>query len=99
MKFTMNCRALFPTQTQWLHPWSRRLFLVMGTFLLSYCRFVLLDTRFNQAYLKETFQQALKNSRLLREALRCIPPLLRERIIGGWLAVAALTAEALRWAT
>ncbi len=64
MKFRTKCRALFPTRTQWVHPWSQRLFLVMGTLLLSYCGFVLLDTRFYQAYLKETFQQALKNSRL-----------------------------------
>lgn len=43
--------------------WSRYLLLSLGILALTYCGFVLLDTRLYQAYQNQRFQQALKDSR------------------------------------
>ncbi|MBZ5554534.1 MAG: class D sortase [Acidobacteriia bacterium] len=54
--------------------WSRNLFLVIGTLLLVYVGYVMIDTRIYQSHEKWRFEQASKDLRISTDGDKNIPP-------------------------
>jgi sortase A len=66
MQSGIKWRMLLPVQTNSFLRWSRNVFLIIGSFALSYTGYVLLDARLYQADRTLQFEQALKGTNLAR---------------------------------
>ena len=75
MKMQANSQKHFPTRPNPFLRWSRIVLLFIGILALSYCSFVLLDSKIYQAYQSRQFEKARSNLKPVTKGSDDIRPL------------------------